>query len=119
MNCQLGLDKANHLIVNEQTRNCFEYFITEYGEKDLKQIKHDFKAYILLNYKEPVLGQIIDLWNRYMDYREKLGDLHGHDIRTGLPPFHPAAKGRPLSPVPCAGKCHRQLLSYVIQIRSR
>ena len=43
----------------------------------------------------------------------------GHDIRTGLPPFHPAAKGRPLSPVPCAGKCHRQLLSYIIQIRSR
>lgn len=88
VNCQLGLDNANHLIVNEQTRNCFEYFITEYGEKDLKQIKHDFKAYLQLSYKEPALGQIIDLWNRYMDYREKLGDLQAPNIDKEDPKYY-------------------------------
>lgn len=27
INCQMQLDASNRLIVNEQTRNCFEYFI--------------------------------------------------------------------------------------------
>ena len=75
VNCQLRLDSGNRLIVNEQTRNCFEYFITQYGEKDLKQIKNDFKAYMQQAYKAPALAQILDLWGRYIDYREKLGDL--------------------------------------------
>lgn len=88
VNCQLRLDNANRLIVNEQTRNCFEYFITQYGEKDLKQIKHDFKTYIQQNYKEPALGQIIDLWNRYINYREKLGDLHPPNIDKEDPQYY-------------------------------
>jgi len=33
INCQMQLDASNRLIVNEQTRNCFEYFITQFGEK--------------------------------------------------------------------------------------
>lgn len=35
INCQLVLDQSNRLVVNEQTRNCFEYFITQYGEKNI------------------------------------------------------------------------------------
>lgn len=27
INCQLQLDSGNRLMVNEQTRNCFEYFL--------------------------------------------------------------------------------------------
>ena len=80
INCQLRLDQTNRLIVNEQTRNCFEYFITQYGEKDLKQIKTDFKTYIEQSYQEPARAQILDLWNRYMDYREKLGHLAAPNI---------------------------------------
>lgn len=75
INCQMKLDSAGRLIVNEQTRNCFEYFITQYGEKSIDQIKKDFKGYISQSYKEPALSQILDLWNRYMDYRERLGTL--------------------------------------------
>ncbi|WP_180043031.1 MULTISPECIES: lipase secretion chaperone [unclassified Acinetobacter] len=88
VNCQLRLDNANRLIVNEQTRNCFEYFITQYGEKDLKQIQHDFKTYIQQNYKEPALGQIIDLWNRYINYREKLGELQPPNIDKEDPKYY-------------------------------
>ena len=88
VNCQLRLDNANRLIVNEQTRNCFEYFITQYGEKDIKQIKNDFKAYIQQAYKEPALAQILDLWNRYIDYREKLGDLQAPNINKEDPKYY-------------------------------
>ena len=31
INCQIQTDASNHLIVNEQTKDCFEYFITQYG----------------------------------------------------------------------------------------
>lgn len=75
VNCQMQLDAGNRLIVNEQTRDCFEYFITQMGEKNMDQIQQSFKAYIEKSYKEPALGQIIDLWNRYLQYRQQLGTL--------------------------------------------
>lgn len=75
VNCQISMDGSNRLIVNEQTRNCFEYFITQYGEKSIDQIKKDFKSYIAQGHKEPALSQIYDLWDRYMKYREQLGNL--------------------------------------------
>lgn len=75
INCQMQLDSSNRLIVNEQTRNCFEYFITQYGEKTLEQIQQDFNSYISQNHQEPALGQILDLWNRYIQYRQSLGEL--------------------------------------------
>ncbi|MCX0339038.1 lipase secretion chaperone [Acinetobacter radioresistens] len=75
INCQLRLDSSNRLIINEQTRNCFEYFITQYGEKNIEQIKLDFKSYIQTVHKDPAQSQILGLWNRYIDYRIALGDL--------------------------------------------
>lgn len=75
INCQMQLDNSNRLIVNEQTRNCFEYFITQYGEKSIEQIKKDFESYIHKMYQEPALSQILDLWKRYLEYREALGQL--------------------------------------------
>lgn len=75
INCQMVLDASNRLVVNEQMRNCFEYFITQFGEKNLDQIKQDFKAYIGQNHKEPALSQILDLWDRYMQYRQSMGEI--------------------------------------------
>ena len=75
IDCQMNLDAGQRLIVNEQTKNCFEFFITQYGEKGIEQIKADFEKYIKANYQEPALSQILDLWTRYMDYREQLGNL--------------------------------------------
>ena len=87
MNCQMTLDRNNRLQVNEQTRNCFEYFITQYGEKNLEQIQQDFKSYTSQQYKEPALAQILDLWTRYLDYRQSLGQL---TAPTGIPQDDPA-----------------------------
>jgi lipase chaperone LimK len=75
INCQIRVDSSNRLIVNEQTKDCFEYFITQYGEKSIEQIKTDFLSYIKTSYKDPVLSQLTDLWTRYVEYRSKLGDL--------------------------------------------
>jgi lipase chaperone LimK len=88
INCQLRLDQSQRLIVNEQTRNCFEYFITQYGEKNLKQIKKDFEAYVQQNYKEPSLSQILDVWRRYVDYREKLGSLKAPNLDPDHPEYY-------------------------------
>lgn len=75
INCQIRTDASNSLIVNEQTKDCFEYFITQYGEKTVEQIKTDFLSYLKASYQDPVRTQLGDLWTRYVDYRNKLGDL--------------------------------------------
>ena len=75
INCQIRTDASNHLIVNEQTKDCFEYFITQYGEKTIEQIKADFITYTKESYKDPVMSQLSDLWTRYMQYREQMGNL--------------------------------------------
>ena len=90
INCQMRVDRSGRLSVNEQTRDCFEYFITQYGEKSLDQIKADFKAYIGQSYKEPALSQILDLWNRYMDYRERLGSLQAPNLSQDEPQYYRA-----------------------------
>lgn len=75
VNCQIRIDHSNHLIVNEQTKDCFEYFITQYGEKDIEAIQASFLAYTKASYTEPVLSQLIELWSRYLDYRQALATL--------------------------------------------
>lgn len=88
INCQLQLDSGNRLMVNEQTRNCFEYFITQYGEKTLEQIRQDFQRYIAQTHQEPALGQILDLWQRYLDYRERLGELQPPQLDPDSPQYY-------------------------------
>ena len=43
--------------------------------KTIEQIQQDFKTYISQNHKEPALSQILDLWDRYMQYRQSLGEI--------------------------------------------
>ena len=75
INCQMDIDAGNNLVVNELTRNCYEFFITQIGEKELDQIRKDFETYIQSGYKDPAASQIVDLWKRYLDYRDKMGDI--------------------------------------------
>jgi len=75
VNCQLKIDSSQHLVVNSQTRDCFEYFITQYEENDLEQIKIHFGKFIQGQYLEPARSQIMDLWTRYLKYREQLADI--------------------------------------------
>ena len=90
INCQIAMDSSNRLIVNENTKNCFEFFITQYGEKTIDQIKIDFVSYSKASYKEPLLSQITDLWSRYMEYRQSLGDLQAPNIDKEDPKYYKA-----------------------------
>ncbi|MEG0487634.1 MAG: lipase secretion chaperone [Acinetobacter sp.] len=88
INCQIRVDSSNRLIVNEQTKDCFEYFITQYGEKSIDQIKTDFMTYLKASYQQPVLSQLEDLWSRYVDYRSKLGDLQAPTADKDSPQYY-------------------------------
>lgn len=75
INCQLQLNSQGQLIVNEQVKNCFEYFISQYGERDISKIKQEFKDYIQQQYDAANSTQILDLWSRYLNYREQLSQI--------------------------------------------
>ncbi|GAA5586633.1 lipase chaperone [Acinetobacter calcoaceticus] len=81
VNCQLKIDSSQHLVVNSQTRDCFEYFITQYGENDLEQIKIHFGKFIQGQYLEPARSQIMDLWTRYLKYREQLAQIQAPSVK--------------------------------------
>lgn len=88
INCQIRLDNANHLIVNEQTKDCFEFFMTQYGEKTIDQIKTDFVTYSKASYKEPLLSQLTDLWSRYIQYRGQMGDMQAPNVSKDDPKYY-------------------------------
>lgn len=90
INCQLSADSANRLIVNEATKNCFEFFITQFGEKTLNQIKTDFIKFSQNSYKDPLQSQLIDLWTRYIQYRENLGDLQAPNFKQDEAKYYKA-----------------------------
>ncbi|WP_151981216.1 lipase secretion chaperone [Acinetobacter guerrae] len=90
INCQLKLDQQNSLIVNEQTKDCFEYFITQYGEKSIAQIDEDFRKYLQQNYQEPALSQIQNLWSRYLKYRQQLGEISPPNLKQDDPAYYRA-----------------------------
>lgn len=75
VNCKINLSTDQKLIVDSHVRDCFEYFLSQYGEKPIDQIHQDFLSYIKQGYKEPVLSQLSDLWSRYLKYREGVADL--------------------------------------------
>lgn len=73
INCAIQRDAGNNLQVNEQTRHCFEYFLTQYGEFSLEQIDQLFQRYAATHLSTPALAQLTDLWQRYVKYRQALG----------------------------------------------
>lgn len=74
INCQLTFANQQ-LVVNENVKNCFEYFISQYGERDISKIKQEFKDYIQQQYDAANSTQILDLWSRYLNYREQLSQI--------------------------------------------
>jgi lipase chaperone LimK len=75
IDCKLQFNSAQHLIVNERTRNCFEYFISQYGERNIDEIRHNFQLYIAKTFQASQQQQILALWSRYVDYRKELSKL--------------------------------------------
>ncbi len=88
INCQITANSSNEMIINEQTKNCFEYFLTQYGEKTIAQIKVDFLSYTQTTYKNPLLSRLNDLWSRYLEYRQQLQYLQAPNINHDSPDYY-------------------------------
>lgn len=82
INCQLKIDGVNRLIVNMQTRDCFEYFIGAYGEFSLDEINNIFQQYIRNNYSPSIQEHVLTLWSRYLQYRQALSELSNQPLHT-------------------------------------
>lgn len=54
------------------TRDCFEYFISQYGERNIDEIRQNFQRYIAKGFQASEQQQIQELWSRYLSYREQL-----------------------------------------------
>ena len=88
INCQIRVDSARRLVVNAQTKDCFEYFISQYGEKNIDQIKTDFISYAKNSVEEPALSQLTNLWSRYLDYRGKMASLNSANLTENDPQYY-------------------------------
>lgn len=75
INCKLQFNASQKLVVNELTRDCFEYFISQYGERNIDEIRQNFQRYIAKGFQASEQQQIQGLWSRYLSYREQLSKL--------------------------------------------
>ena len=75
INCKLQFNASQKLVVNELTRDCFEYFISQYGERNIDEIRQNFQRYIAKGFQASEQQQIQELWSRYLSYREQLSKL--------------------------------------------
>ncbi len=75
IDCALTATPAGQLVLNSNIRNCFEYFLTQIGEKSLNTIDQQVQTH--LNQILPITAaqQAIELWQRYLKYREAEGTL--------------------------------------------
>lgn len=75
INCKLQFNASQKLVVNELTRDCFEYFISQYGERNIDEIRQSFQRYVAKGFQASEQQQIQELWSRYLSYREQLSKL--------------------------------------------
>lgn len=75
VNCKLQFNASQKLVVNELTRDCFEYFISQYGERNIDEIRQSFQRYVAKGFQASEQQQIQELWSRYLSYREQLSKL--------------------------------------------
>lgn len=82
IDCALEATPAGQLVLNVNIRRCFEYFLTQIGEKSLGSIDQQVKQYIQHNLPANAAAQATDLWQRYLKYREAEGKLQNSGANT-------------------------------------
>lgn len=75
IDCALNATPAGQLVLNSNIRNCFEYFLTQMGEKSLSVIDQQIQAHLAKILPANAAQQATDLWQRYLKYREAEGTL--------------------------------------------
>lgn len=75
IDCDVSADAAGQLVLNVNIKRCFEYFLTQIGEKPLNVIDQQIKEHLAKILPATAAQQAIDLWNRYQKYRKAEGKL--------------------------------------------
>lgn len=70
IDCALTATAAGQLVLNSNIRNCFEYFLTQMGEKTLAVIDQQVRQHLEKILPTTAAQQATDLWQRYIKYRE-------------------------------------------------
>lgn len=63
------------LLISDQLRHLFDYYLSTAGEQSHAQIKAQVQALITASLPEPARGQALDLFQRYLDYQQQLVQL--------------------------------------------
>ena len=66
------LDPAGNLIVSEDIRHIFDYFLASIGEESLSDSIERLQGYIANQLQEPARRQALSLLERYLDYKREL-----------------------------------------------
>ncbi|RZA09697.1 MAG: lipase chaperone [Moraxellaceae bacterium] len=69
IDCALEANGAGQLILDMNIRRCFEYFLTQMGEKQLSDIDQQVRQHLTAILPATAATQAIDLWQRYLKYR--------------------------------------------------
>ncbi|MEL0167157.1 MAG: lipase secretion chaperone [Pseudomonadaceae bacterium] len=63
------------LLISDQLRHLFDYYLSTAGEQSHAQITAQVQALITASLQEPARGQALDLFQRYLDYQQQLVQL--------------------------------------------
>ena len=76
---ELREDDRGNLIVSEQVRRRFDYFLSALGEEELNVLRARVAAHLKAALSETAARQAWTLFERYIGYRAALRDLNEHD----------------------------------------
>lgn len=79
---RLRVDASGHLIIEQDIRHLFDYFLSSYGEESLSASIERLRGYIAQTLQEPARGEALTLLQQYLDYKRQLVELE-----RGLPPL--------------------------------
>ena len=69
---QLRVDDQGHLLVTEETRRLFDYFLAAVGEESLRQSVKRLQAYIAAQLSDPGRAEALALLDTYLTYKREL-----------------------------------------------
>ncbi|XID74587.1 lipase secretion chaperone [Alkanindiges sp. WGS2144] len=70
IDCAIQADASGKLVLNINVKRCFEYFLSQLGEKPLNVIDQQVQQHLNQILAPTAAQQAMDLWQRYLKYRE-------------------------------------------------
>ncbi|SDS88289.1 Lipase chaperone LimK [Halopseudomonas litoralis] len=75
---QLEVDAAGNLLISNQTRHLFDYFLSLIGEENSTVTHQRIRNHLAQQLSQPALGQALELLESYLDYQQQLAELESH-----------------------------------------